>query len=238
MLGYVLLFKIFRSEKKITYHHDFILIPLTLSVLLLFLVPDGSSAGMMSFRFLNFIFIFLIMWLAIQKYNSIFILSIISIFCIFHVKLIKKRHDLFIKPLSEHASEMYEASLVIPENCIVLPINLSNNWLEKHIDGLLGSERKIVILNNYESYLGWFPVLKKDQEFNYYTLSNDDYLDLIVHSKQPFTRVNQNVQAVCVYGETANIQSAEYNLISQGLASHYRLAYSSAGNFVHIYLHK
>jgi hypothetical protein len=233
---YVLVDKAGKFQNKFSFTLDFLLIPFLLSMLFLFQIPDGSSAGMMSFRFLNFSFVFLIMWLSLQKYHSIFISVLVLAFVMVHYKLINKRHDSFIKSLSERASEMYDASLPIPENTIVLPINLSDNWLESHLSSLLGADRKILSLENYESYLSWFPVQKKDKEFNYYTLSKQDYLDLIMQKKAPFQNVNQKVGAVCIFGDITKLDT-DYEGASEFLKSNYHLVFHSKSDFVWMYLH-
>ncbi len=137
---------------------NIIAIPLLLTILLFFITPNVSSAGMMFDRYCLMLFIFGLVWIVPRsiktKFNGIIILSIL----ILHFGLLFKHLNCTIRKLDSHAITINKAAKYIFENSIVLPVNLSDNWMEPHFSNYLGVDKPMIILKNYEVSVCWFPI--------------------------------------------------------------------------------
>lgn len=132
-----------------------------------FLAPDQmASGGYISLRIALYFTLFALIWISLQKLPSfVFILSmIVSLFCT--VKLLDIHTTESLK-LSEDANELYLAAPFIDEGKTVLPLNYSGNWLHSNFATYLGSERKMLVLDNYEASTPHFPMKWKENKEPY-----------------------------------------------------------------------
>jgi hypothetical protein len=132
-----------------------------------FLAPDQmASGGYISLRIALYFTLFALIWIGLQKLPSlVFILSmIVSLFCT--VKLLEIHTTESLK-LSEDANELYLAAPFIDEGKTVLPLNYSGNWLHSNFATYLGSERNILVLDNYEASTPHFPMKWKENKVPY-----------------------------------------------------------------------
>lgn len=137
----------------------FIFIPALLVLLVLyFTTPDSAQAGMMSDRYaLLILLVFTIQaaliaaprWPAIVVNVAAGTLSI----ALGYVQWTQGRG-----PLDQHSRDIHQLAVQVPDNSTVYPVNLSDNWLEAHLSNYLGVDKPLIILENYEARLGWFPL--------------------------------------------------------------------------------
>ncbi|MBN2348882.1 MAG: hypothetical protein JXJ22_08605 [Bacteroidales bacterium] len=129
-------------------------------LILYFILPDtvtGASAGFVSSRLLLFFFLFLFVGLAgllvpfWLQVSGFLIVSYIS----FSLLLIYFRQA---KENSRIVQEIKKASEYIEPYSTILPINNSDYWLFGHVSNYLGSEIPVIILENYEAELDYFPL--------------------------------------------------------------------------------
>lgn len=125
---------------------------------LYFKLPDSDgSAGYISVRLGLLFFLFVCVWLGAQNipkwFGSIVILLIL--FCHFNIN---RYHRTVLKDLDKMAVNCHKAAEKIAPQSVVLPLNFSDNWLVGHFSNYLGSEKPMVILENYECSTGYFPV--------------------------------------------------------------------------------
>ncbi len=125
-------------------------------VLYLF-IPDNFSAGMMSPRFQFYFYIFIIVWLFIQN-NKLSSLFFALIFFIGSVYKYQVCHKQILNGMNDNAKQIIAAEKYIEENKTVVSFNYSGNWLESHFSNYLGLKKPILVLNNYEANVGWFPL--------------------------------------------------------------------------------
>lgn len=125
---------------------------------LLFAVPNGASAGMMSDRFALFFFLFLVVWLAVQPFPRWLWRAATALVLILNFGLVY-RYLTVSKNLNRLVAQCVAASRQIDAGSTVLPLNYSENWLAPHFSNYLGIEKPMLILENYEADMGWFPLL-------------------------------------------------------------------------------
>jgi len=126
-------------------------------LLLLFNIPNGAGAGMMSDRLALLFYIFFIFWLAIQSFPKY--LKTIAIVIIVSVNMgFLYRYMLATRDLNSMIKPIIATTDYIEPNSTVLPLNYSDHWLALHFSNYLGIEKPIVVLENYEADVGWFPI--------------------------------------------------------------------------------
>ena len=135
----------------------FILFALVL-LYLYYILPDWQGvAGYMSLRLGLLFFIFWSLWLAVQafpKWLSIACAVIILFFSFQRLFYLSKGSW----HLNELAIECESISKSIEPNSIVLPLNYSDNWLHVHFSNYLAVDKPIVVLENYEASVDFFPL--------------------------------------------------------------------------------
>ena len=227
-----------KPEKLRFYLGDVFLIPIALGLVLFFLVPNGSGAGMMSDRYCLMVFMLLIIWIASfklpPKATQVFIVLIIA----FHFGLLLKHHNGAIRDLDKNAQTIAITEKYIEKNSIVLPINLSDNWLEPHFSNYLGIDKPMIILENYEASVGWFPLQWNISKMPNIKLSN--YQD-INGSKWPSntsSTKSKQIDYVLLYGNTSKINNPEWAELSSVLKVYFELKCTSENNYVQLYCKK
>ena len=127
-------------------------------------------------NFLLLFYLFFILGLSCQIFpNWLSGLSNVLIFVI-HVKLLVLYYD-GMRSLNDSAIKIYEASQYIKSNSTVLPVNESGHWFQPHFSNYLGIDNPMVILENYEAGLEWFPVNWKDSD---HVLQDREYANSLI----------------------------------------------------------
>ncbi len=126
--------------------------------ILTFLVPDNTgSVGFITARFILFFFIFLMVGLASQKVAFWLRICVFIIINYISIALILHNYQSIAKDC-RIAEEIYDVSKNMEPNSVVLPIVNSNNFIHAHISNYLGADKPLVVLENYEASLDYFPL--------------------------------------------------------------------------------
>lgn len=131
-------------------------------LLLYFFMPDSNGySGYFSVRIGLLLYLFYMVWIAIQKYPRWIIT--LSLFVVFFTNLgLNFYYIKQTRQLNKLAIEINSQSKSIENHKVVLPINFSTNWMHGHFSNYLGIDKPIVILENYECGTGYFPVKWND----------------------------------------------------------------------------
>jgi hypothetical protein len=124
--------------------------------ILFLIVPN---ANVLPERLIILVFIFLCLWLATQSYPRWMHKTAIFIIVITHMAF-SFYHTRAMRQTSRQIEQMKEVTLHIEPGSLLLPFNYAynNNWLHMHSPGYFGSGKPIVVIENYEGQLRWFPV--------------------------------------------------------------------------------
>jgi hypothetical protein len=163
--------------------------------------------------------------------SKVFIILII----VFQVGLLFKRQNGTIIGLNKDATAIYNASEYIEANSIVLPVNMSDNWIEPHFSNYLGVDKPLIILENYEASLGWFPVKWNTRQMPRLKLGEFDAISG-VHwlSNSESTQVKQ-IDYVFLYGNTKKINDPDWSELKSIINKSFKLVFSSSDNYIAIY---
>ncbi len=219
---------------------DFLLMPgnafllMTLVALVLFLfIPNASNAGMMSDRFLLLFFFFLITWIALHHVPQwAIVVSWVMILTAHFILLTGYTKE--IRNLNRDATAMYKVSQFIEPNCIVLPVTLSDNWLHTHFSNYLGADNSVIITENYEANVGWFPVVWNTNKAKAVTFGN-------LKRQEPFflwydVESDRTVPAdyIFIIGSAEKLEPQE----KEALREDYTLRYASSNGYIRLFVLK
>lgn len=214
---------------------DIILIPILFSLILLFTIPDGYSAGMMSDRFSLMAYMLFIVWVSSQsipKKLSI-LLSIITVFI--HLGLQLKHFNGSIRHLNKNAVTISNSSIYIKDFSVVLPINMSDIWVEPHFSNYLGADKPLIILENYEASVGWFPVKWNSKKLPRIKLDGQDNVKGIQWISNINSTKTKEIDYVFLYGKTNNIDDTIWEKLRNILSKSFKLIFVSEDKYVLIY---
>lgn len=214
---------------------DIILIPLGLSILLYFKVPNGSSAGMMSDRYCLIIYILGLLWVVARsvytQYNSVIVL----VFLILHFGLLFNHFHGTIVKLDEHANDIKQADSFVSENSIVLPVNFSDNWLETHFSNYLGIDKPLIILENYQASVNWFPVKWNHDQLPNIMLNGANSLSGLQWITNSNSDQVRQIDYILLYGDQMKIDEPKWIELKEHLLVGFKLRYKSENNFVQLF---
>jgi len=220
----------FRSRKS-----DVLVIPVILSLVLLFIVPNGSNAGMMSDRFCLLAYLFFMAWGISQPLPKRIMPVFMVLIIIFHLGLLFKRHNGTIRGLDRDAQLICNVSGYIAENSIVLPVNMSDNWLEPHFSNYLGVDKPMVILENYEASVGWFPVCWNMAKMPRLKLGDYVTVNGVRWISNSASSVVKQVDYVFLYGNVSKINDPNWAELKTALDKYYTLTFVPGNHYVCLY---
>ena len=206
---------------------------LVASVSLLYLyfkLPDSDGGiGYVSVRLAYFFFIFLVIWISVQslpKWLGIFS-ALVALYCHFNLNQFYIKEE---ENLNKAATECYTASEHIPENSVVLPLNWSDLWLHGHFSNYLGIDKPMVILENYECNLNWFPLKWNNEELPAAQFGDLDMKStscLSLNSGRTKQASVQKIDFVFILGNMETHTDSCATIIKQELNKSFELSYST-----------
>lgn len=124
-----------------------------------FVVPNQGmlSGGILTSRIVLFALVFLIVFLAktrmhpIAKGVILFVITYANIACLLIYTDASKREQVII-------NEVFQTAEQLNKGAVVMPLTSSNFWIREHYSNYLGYEKPLVILENYEAELQYFPL--------------------------------------------------------------------------------
>lgn len=222
--------RLFNARQTIVYFSA------VLAVILLFVLPDSSSAGMMSDR-LSLMFFILLTILVITQPLPAKVQTIVSVLIIsLHLVLLTK-HSITMGELNHNAVSVNQSAQYIEANKVVLPVNLSDNWLQPHFSNYLGVDKPMVILENYEAEVGWFPV-KWNPVSPRIILGGKPLVNGISLPHNKATLVQKQVDYIFFYGNLSKREDNNHKALNDIIAEEFKLEYQSADNYIAIYKRK
>ncbi len=196
-------------------------------LVLYFVLPDHlpGKGGHLSTRIQIFIYLFFIIWITGQHFSKLTKSIGISIIITFNILTIAY-YTSTIKKLNGRATEVYQASKKIEANSIVLPINVSDYWLDIHFSNYLGIEKPMVILENYETSQKIFPLIWDNNLPDFKLVGMNQKEIGLFWPKSDNATSTKNIEYVFIKGENPNKEKSLEKLFSL-LESHGKLIHST-----------
>jgi len=222
------------SLKKNLLLSDLILVFSFFILLLYFLVPDGTSAGMISDRLLMLFFILLITWLAIQKLPKWVSYFLIILTLGLNLQIIQL-HISGYKDLSNYADRIAKAAPNIRDESIVYSINFSEHWMLGHLTDYLGVDNRIVFTNNFEANLKWFPLVAKGGKVPQTVFDNENFIKELRWKTNSGLTMIHKIDYIFIFGNQDRINESQFKGLKEGLKRNYSLIYCSNDHFCVLY---
>ncbi|MFH0757690.1 MAG: hypothetical protein V2B15_10420 [Bacteroidota bacterium] len=214
---------------------DILLIPASISLVMLFTIPNASGAGMMSDRFALMFFIFLVAWVAIRTVYSRLNYILILYLLVIHVMVLNHHHKGTSIRLIPEAQSIYETADFIDSNSIVLPINMTGNWFQVHHSNYLGTDKPLFILENYEANVGWFPLKWYSTDFPNILLGEKHQISGVMWKTNIHSSREYQVDYLFLYGDLSKLENEEWRELKMFLLNKCTLIYESDDAFVRLF---
>jgi hypothetical protein len=124
--------------------------------------------------------------------------------------------------MNERAIIVNNAAEQIEENSVVLSIYMDQFWIEQHAVDYLGIDKPMILLDNYEANLGWFPLRWNGEKIPNIMLSDKTQVSEIVWYRNENTPVKQ-IDYVVVYGNPEQLNNPEYQELKELLDADFLL---------------
>ena len=121
------------------------------------------------------------------------------------------------------------------ENSVVLPVNMSDNWLELHFSNYLGVDKPLVILENYEASVGWFPVKWDTERLPRLQAAGTDQIQGLSWLSNLSAGQTRQIDYIFVYGNINKLEADQWFQLREVLNVGYKLVFTSADKYVALY---
>ena len=138
---------------------------LLIIVILYFFFPNSfATGGFISIRMLLLFYLFLFGLMAYFPIKKIVLIpSMALLLCVAFYEQLER--FTISRELSEQAEQLMISETYIHPKSILLPLNYSSNWLHSNFSNYLGTNKLVLVLDNYEAGTPHFP-LKWRENFN------------------------------------------------------------------------
>jgi hypothetical protein len=221
-------------DKKKTPENLLLIVTLVL-LALYFIIPDGfRSYGFISSRLLVLFFLFLIAWIAsgymqpLIKITAVIVIITMNSFLL-GIYLTES------KKLNLSACELEKAADIIPDNSVVLPVNRSGKWIFGHFSNYLGINKPLIILENYEAELDYFPISWNYKMMPRFLFGETDSISHCLKWKSQTNNLPQIVNYVLLINNLGIKDDTCTTKINEILNKYYMLLFKSDDNEIELY---
>jgi hypothetical protein len=215
--------------------NDFFIIPALMAFILLFIVPSGGFAGMMSDRLALMFYMILIVFVLSREFPKRIKYIFIPLILVVHFALLTYHFNSALRKLNKDAQQIQQTASKIPEGSIVLPIDMTENWLEIHFSNYLGTDKALIILENYEASVGWFPVKWNPEKIPNILLGNHSSINGISWRTNVTSANSRQIDFIFLYGNTNKIGDVKWNALNDIINKEYEPVYSSENGYIKLF---
>ncbi len=215
-----------------------LLLQIFLSAILLFMVPDGSGSGMMSYRYLIIFYFFVLLWItSITAHNSLN-LYVLMVAIALHIGLLFKHLNGAIKDLNHHAEIVYNIGDYVDSNKVILPISLSDHWIEPHFSNYIGLKKPVLILENYEAGVGWFPIKWRLDQMPDFQVCGESSIGEFNWTTNKNSLHKVPIDYIFIYGNLSKLKEEKWSKLNPILANDFELIHESKEGYALLYKRK
>jgi hypothetical protein len=215
--------------------NDIILVPVLVALVLFYIVPNDSSARMMSDRYILMFYMLLIIWVAWQPLPKRVSQILVFLILVLHFGLLMKHQNGTIRKLNRDAISIETVAKYIETGSVILPINMSDNWLEGHFSNYLGVNKPLVILENYEAGVGWFPLKWNWEKIPNIMLGKKTSVSGIQWPGNTNSAKIKQIDYVFLYGALSKVNDAQWIELKEELNADFTLVYTTDNQFAALY---
>jgi hypothetical protein len=189
-----------------------------------FNAKDGQFGGMFVHRLSYIAFYFAIVWVLCNLNNSsVHYLLSLGLVAVIYINLSLERHR-YTAQFDKYIKGVMSTENYIQNNALVYTIILTDVWHLNHLSGYLGLKKDLVLNDNYEAILDWFPLKFKKEIIYPYQLP----LEVRAEDKH-------YPDYVYVFGNTKLLEQEKYKSSLEFLTQKARCIYNSPDEHSHLY---
>src|SRR5690606_8504551 len=163
LFAIVMLFRSKKTPIENSKHLGFLPVMALLALIAYIVLPDkAATGGIISVRYLLFSFLFLALWIASRPHWPLIGKFLLIPFLLADLWLAYVDHYLTWQ-LNEAVVEVRTALPHVRDEAIVLPILYTDDWLVSNVSNYLGTERGVIVIDNYEAMTTHFPLQWRPQ---------------------------------------------------------------------------
>lgn len=153
----------FRLQDLLTTSSVWFLLLITLLVAY-FVLPDSDGiAGYITLRILIFVFYIALIWLCLQRI-TIWIEALAVITVLISSGLLLNYYQVEMVAKKSIANQILALSEYTFDDSVVLPINRTGNWYFGHCSNYIATEKRVVVLENYECDNDFYPLRWREEK--------------------------------------------------------------------------
>jgi hypothetical protein len=209
---------------------DGVLLLSLFALVLLFTVPANSGAGVMSDRLVAIFFMTWVTWLALQPLSGWLHKAVTGSTLVLTLVLLAGHFQAF-SHFSGRAESFRRLSGYIGKEAIVLPVNWTGSWNLGHAAGYIGTDKPMVLLDNYETITTWFPLQWKAEGFPKVLMGNREWVEDTWWYSNHKSHEIRRIDHVVLYGRTERLDEPGKADLKKVLFDQYYLAYRSPDGF-------
>jgi hypothetical protein len=214
---------------------DIFLLAAAASFAVFLIIPDSASVGMMSVRLCYYIFIFFIVWLAMQKGSGEITWVIPLIALSIQTILLFGKHYPDIAKMNDEMEAVRSAGENIKPNSIVLSIDVTDDWPLMHFADYIGIDKPIAIAECYEASYGWFAVNWNKEKMPKLLLGDKTAISPVLWTNNLNSPIEKHIDYVFVYGDINQISEPKWLELKTELDKFYKSVFTSADGRIHIF---
>lgn len=152
-------FRHITGREQIPTRTGWLLAVMTAMIVAFFVLPDQMATGSFaSVRLLLFAYLFMALWLAVQRFHRSLLAVAVMIYLLADLLLLGT-HFRYTRDLNNEVQEMLAVAPALPENAFVVPLNYGDNWLHSNFSCYMGATNGVVIADNFCALVPHNPVL-------------------------------------------------------------------------------
>lgn len=239
-----------RGEKKLK-SHDGLLLSIPFYLLMYLFVPTDYACQLLEPRLQVYIVLILFYWLNVELVSKTFIKLLRVIFFGMMLALFVIRFPV-IQQQDAAMKEWMTLDTWLPEHALVLPLNFKQSGIDEkgqdinnrsdifiHAADYLGVRKNLLLLDNYEAHLSWFPLRFKEAINPYLHLCSNASIE----SNRPSCQLeayapkaHQSIDYIIYYGfETKVLKDPATAAMHQDVWRLYTQIYVSPSGHVQLY---
>ncbi len=207
--------------------NDVFFIIALLFIYLIYTQPDKDGHyGYISIRFVFFMFLFFIFWIATNIISNRIVIPLLIIYLFFSYQLfIQKKEGIAF--INTQLKRLDKPMQLIKPNSVVMQAYFANYlWQGTHYVNYMGADKSVVVLDNYEADIGYFPIIWNETKIPHVKFGDTSTENLCFKWK---TGGNDRPVVVADYflcfGESPD--DGCYKEIQEVLHNHYTIIYQS-----------
>lgn len=135
------------------------LVVILLLIIFYFTTPDYVGyAGFLSRRHQWYIVFFMLLFLVSFQLPNVVKVAVGIALVFIHVELLQIISK-YQQPFQDMSQELFEAAEHVPENAVIYPFHYHSAYEASHASNILGWQKNVIILDNYEANMDYFPVM-------------------------------------------------------------------------------